>query len=447
MTIDSAGTRHPFTKLKPGMQVVISIAESFQRQGTLLAKHNGTKTLTVLYPDQAEPVSDIAYINYVGTPTPDPLDQIHPMLAKDISKRKTLSLEECIESPDWVMEEKYDGERQILTYVPGTNARHFRGSEWAVELNPSPSPNIAFRATTRVVGKNTGRLATNSKSITHLAAVPVPQRGPTVFDVELLHPDGFQTLRSIMGSLPDRAIELQREKGKVYAVVFDVLWFDGEDLRDRPFRERRSILRNWYETKMPPQDDAEYELYLSEVANTPEWKRNLLEDIQAQGGEGAMLKHVSGTYTDTTRSGRRSSDILKVKPFVEDDVVIYGFEQGKGEYNQHKFGAIRFAQWVERRGVTPDMEKNVLGGTDAMPLWYDHPMFLTDGVLVHMGTCSGITDEQEAMFRADPDSFIGQVMEVRYQQRWDDTGLMRHPNFVRLRSDKSPVECVYGRDA
>lgn len=438
-TIHRVGTRYPFSKLKPGMQVVM--APYPECTGTLVGKHNGMKYLYVLYPGGEDVTHHLPYEDYLGTPEPDPLDQIHPMLAKDISKRKTLSVEEVLESPEWALEEKYDGERQILTFVPdhgqtGPGAEYVY-SKWFTER----AAGVWFRANTRVVGKNSGRLATNSETIQHLADLPVPFEGVTVLDVELMHRDGFQRLRSIMGSLPERALELQREHEPVFAIVFDVLWFGGEDLRARPFHERRSVLTDWYLDEV---EEGDYPLILSPFALNAEDKRHLLDHVLQYGGEGAMVKRMDGLYTDTTRSGQRSSDVLKVKPFTEDDVIIYGFEQGKGEYNQHKFGAIQFAQIVRREDMTPEMAKNVLrcgsslgAATCAFP----------DEAFVHMGSCSGITDEQEAAFRADPASFIGRVMEVRFQQRWPDTGLMRHPNFVRLRDDKSPAECVYGRDA
>lgn len=441
-TIEAQGTRLPFTKLKPGMRVVIQDPRGAgtleEVEGTLLDKHNGSKTLHVLF-DGEDSYGGIPYVNYVGTPEPHPLDQIHPMLAKDISKRKTLSVEETRLSSQYVWEEKYDGERQILTYIPNGYAPT-GGKEYVPHIYLG-GEFVMFRASTRVVGKNTGRLSTNSASIAHLARMPVPTEGPTVLDVELLHEAGFQTLRSIMGSLPERAIQLQDEKGSVYAVVFDLLWFNGRDLRDEPFSTRRRILESWYEDSIEGTVYTDH-LLLSDVAATPTEKQELLDRILARGGEGAMVKDLNGKYTDTTRSGRRSSDVLKIKPFCEDDVIIYGFEQGKGEYNQHKYGAIKFAQWVREEDLTPEMAKNGAIDLDAeieVPIGGFY-------YIVHMGTCSGITDQMEEMFRAAPENFIGKVMEVRFQQRWSDTGLMRHPNFVRLRGDKTPAECVYGRD-
>lgn len=426
-----ASLRYPFSKLKPGMEVIVSTDTGTRLRGRLLSKHNGSKTLKILVGKTTD--LTVPYEKYEGNPTPDPLDQIHPMLANDIFKRKTLSLDDVLQDPDWLMEEKYDGERQILTYCAGGSGG--LGDEYEFRVRTHDMTCVDFRASTRVVGKNTGRLATNSAKVAHLAGVPVPAEGVTVLDVELLHLDGFQRLRSIMGSLPARALELQAEHGWVYAVVFDVLWFAGKDLRMWEFQERRALLEWWYaQNKLMCERSR---LLLSAVARDSEEKRWMLNDVLASGGEGVMVKHKKGTYTDTTLSGQRSSDVLKVKPFSEADVIITGFERGKGEYNQHKFGAITFAQYVQEDDLTEEMRKNVLPKTDG-----PHD----DLVLVHMGTCSGITDEQEAAFRADPESFIGRVMEVRYQQRFSETGLMRHPNFVRLRGDKTPAECVYGRD-
>jgi hypothetical protein len=64
--------------------------------------------------------------------------------------------------------------------------------------------------------------------------------------------------------------------------------------------------------------------------------------------------------------------------------------------------------------------------------------------LVHMGSCSGFTQEQARLFTERPIDYIGEPMMVTFQQRWPDSGLMRHPCFIRMRiSEKNPSDCVY----
>jgi ATP-dependent DNA ligase len=415
----------PFSKLKPGMLVFL-----LGEDATLVSKHAGTKTAKLLFPSGEERTVEAVSLWVKGR---HPLDQINPMLAKDIAKQKTHSMDNVLSNPFWAMEEKYDGERQILTYIP------FSLPVGVVDEFLRTHEDVLFRATTRVVGKNSGRLAVNTRSVQHLSHAPVCYGGATVFDVELLHKDGFQRLRSIMGSLPERALALQEEHGYVYAVVFDVLWYAGVDMRNEPFLERRAALEMHFRTT----DMEQAGLRLSPLAWERVEKEALMERVLAAGGEGVMVKNAAGVYTDTSLPGQRSADLLKVKPFQEDDVIICGFESGKGEYNQHKIGAIRFAQWVSEQDLTRGMKIVEYSA----PWDLLEPVAMPGHVLVHMGSCSGITDEQEAAFRADQWSFIGQVMEVRFQQRWSDTGLMRHPNFVRLRDDKTAAECIYGRDA
>ena len=442
-------TKLPFSKLKPGMCVRVTYDDG-SATGRLLGKHNGTKTVTVLLDHASEPVAGIPAEAVEVLPV-DPFDQIHPMLAKSLDSYKNLDKDELLADPDWGLEEKYDGERQILAFFPrctGPNRCGFCDDEknFLTDRGDCRADQPMFRATTRVVGKNTGVLGENSAKLPHLSHLPVPLEGTTVFDCELMHPEGFRVLRSIMGSDTERALALQDEHGPVYAVVFDVLWFGGRDLRSDPFENRRTVLEHWYD--LYARDWAEAHVAsdrlplvrLSPITWDEAEKRAMLDDILRRGGEGAMLKYRGGVYTDTTLPGQRSPHLLKVKSFQEDDVIIYGFERGKGEYNQHKFGAIKFAQWVHEDDISDEMVKNIL---TYIPTRAFDPSGSWGYYFVHMGTCSGITDEQEAMFRADPEKYIGMPMKVKFQSRWPDTGLMRHPNFVRLRDDKSPSECIY----
>lgn len=409
-----------YSKLKPSYVVQFYSSSGPVVEGRIIGKHNGSKTLTILGIHDGSTYEEVPYSQVIGRVDPDPFDQIHPMLAKDVAKYKTLNKDDLLADDEWWLEEKYDGERQILTV--------FNGPIMVPDAEAIIQTERWDRATTRVVGKNTGVLAENTGKLGHIfrdLRESLPEDRTTVFDGELMHHEGFRTLRSIMGSDDDKALVKQQENGKVFAVLFDVLWFNGEDLRNEPFWRRRAILSDWYLNNCFSPHVA-----LSIVAKNEDEKRELLDNVFVQGGEGGMLKYVEGTYTDTTIPKRRSADLLKIKPFVEEDVIIYGFEMGKGEYNQHKYGAINFCQIVRDEDLTPEMQKNIVDTAE-------------DYVLVHMGSCSGITDEQEEEFRTDPEKFIGMTMEVKYQSRWPDTGLMRHPNFMRLRSDKPAEDCIF----
>lgn len=391
-----------YAGLKRGMRV-----EVYGHLGTIVDKDNAKKVVLVRVDANASASPLIAEAVDVLVLPSDPLDQIHPMLAKNAKDFAALTIPHLVASHEWAFEEKYDGERQILRY----------------------GGHRAFQATTRVVGKNTGRLGDNTGKLQHLGA-PIGS-GVTVLDVELFHTEGFQRLRAIMGSDDAKANARQAEWGHVYAIAFDCLWFAGQDLRQAPFRERRQAL-------VEALSDSPQDLHVSPLASTPEEKELLLSEIAARGGEGAMVKRWSGLYTDTELPGRRSPDVLKIKPFDEADVIITGFVRGEGKYNQDMFGAITIAQWVPRELVTPEM-------TLLKEMSPNNPVFgfVKGHTLVSMGACSGFSNEQEAEFRANPDAFINTPIEIKYQQRWPETGLFRHPNFLRLRGDKAPEQCVY----
>jgi DNA ligase-1 len=59
---------------------------------------------------------------------------------------------------------------------------------------------------------------------------------------------------------------------------------------------------------------------------------------------------------------------------------------------------------------------------------------LFNGVEVQVG--SGLTDDLREQIWADPDSFLGRVIEVRYQEVTPD-GSLRFPTFVCFRNDKT----------
>ena len=415
----------------------------------IIDKHVKNLTVTGLDESSENPEPLTLPLDEVELVEGHPMDQINPQLAKDAVTKKQRDagqsdevIEAFLKDDAWIAEEKFDGERALLAFFDLDEPSSFLSIE-ETELHGD----FLFRSTTRVVGKNSGRLGVNTHKLPHLGAALAPTlSGTTVFDGEIVHMGAetrdaqFRLCRSIMGSSTEKALELQRgEAGPVQLRIFDVLWMNGVDMREKTYAERRAALLEWYlDYGQAPCFDAAVEISMAAFDEAS--KRELLLQVLEAGGEGIMLKRLDAPYASTVVAGKRSKDLLKVKPFSETDAIILGFNYGEGMYNKDRYGAIRLGQYVHRDLVAENDEiakKLFVEPHDILVLEND------DHLLVEIGTCGGFTDEMEARFRDTPDEYIGLCVEVKYQDRWEETGFFRSPNFLRMRTDKSPMDCVF----
>jgi DNA ligase-1 len=124
-------------------------------------------------------------------------------------------------------------------------------------------------------------------------------------------PHRFQDTMSRFGTDDATAHEM-----RLAAFFFDVLHVDGEDVIDRPLRERVPILRDLAGPWRVPSvetDDAD-------VADA------FLTDALETGHEGVMVKSLAATY----EAGRRGATWRKVKPVRTLDLVVLAAEWGHG---------------------------------------------------------------------------------------------------------------------
>ena len=105
--------------------------------------------------------------------------------------------------------------------------------------------------------------------------------------------------------------------------AYDILEFEGEDIREWPLEKRRSLLENIVTKLDHPV------LLLSPVINFSSWEQlaAIRESSRDMGSEGIMLKRSSSTY----QVGRKVGDWWKWKidPLVIDAVMIYA-QKGHG---------------------------------------------------------------------------------------------------------------------
>ncbi len=132
----------------------------------------------------------------------------------------------------------------------------------------------------------------------------------------------------------------------IYA--YDLLEYEGKDLREKPLVERQSLLE-----KVVVQINEQISglIYLSKLITYNSWLE--LGDIRSGArqmkAEGLMLKHKSSTY----KSGRKKGEWWKWKldPYIIDAVMLYA-QRGHGR-RSNLFSDFTFAVWKDDDTLVP----------------------------------------------------------------------------------------------
>ncbi len=335
-------------------------------------------------------------------------------------------VESMWDDPNWIAEEKYDGDRRIAQFCG--KAVRFTGRRVSVKdgLYVEKTENVPH------LSCFSHALTGSPEDATHKNVKAMLQRMSglegTVLDGEMIATQNGKNLTellggmskfvtSIMGSLPEEAVAKQIERGWLRYVVFDCLFLKGKDLRKLPLWSRQQHLSDvvgaWGNPFVQQADRA-----------TGNAKRQFKDRIMAAGGEGVILKNRDHRYGD-------KRGWVKVKAEWTADVVIMGFvpakemsvKKGEDKATQTKYakagliGAVQCGQWKETAQV--------------------------DGrYLSEVATVSGMDDVLRAEFTKHPKKHLGRVIEIAHNGR-EPTGRFRHPRFKRFRDDKQAKDCIY----
>lgn len=299
--------------------------------------------------------------------------------------------------PGWVFEIKYDGYRVVAGRA-------------AAASGSRPETRIFYRS---------GREATPSYPDLARAISALPYDG-LVIDGEVVvldergHPS-FQLLQKRAQLSRRRDIERATVPLPAVLFVFDLLAFDGYDLRSLPLVERKELLSRLLPASGP----------LRYVDHVEERGEEMYEAVRGMGLEGMVAKRGDSVYR-----GGRSERWIKIRTERTGDFAVVGYTDPKG--SRAGLGALHLA--VRQGG-----EMVYVGAVGTG---------FTDRLLAELATALATTERSTPAFDGPAPSGREHhwvepalVVEVRYIQYTAD-GQLRHPVFARLRDDKSIDECV-----
>ena len=300
--------------------------------------------------------------------------QIKPMLA-------TL-VDEPFSDPNWIFETKWDGYRSVC-FIKNGEARFVSRNQ--IEMTPQ-YPELA----------NIG---------THVRAKEA------ILDGEICALDSQGIPRFQM---------LQRKGGAkrppIVYFVFDLLYVDGYDLTGCNVVERKAKLAEILQTsnliKLSDHIEGEGKAFFREI-----------EKFRL---EGMMAKRAESKYVQ-----KRSSDWLKIKTVMRQEVVIGGYTQPRG--TRSYFGSLVCGLY---RGKQLEYVAHVGGGFNEKLLASIfrrlQPLKTNKGPFVQVPK----TNEPVQWLKPKL------VAEVKFSE-WTAENRLRHPVFVGLREDKDPKDCRF----
>src|SRR6058998_1036094 len=309
------------------------------------------------------------------------VEEAEPMLAE--------TREQPFSKPGWLFELKLDGYR-VRAAREGGEAR--------------------------LVTRNGHDLAAGFPEIARALAA-LPYEG-FILDGELVVPDeagrpSFQRLQN--RAKVTRALDVRRAAVESPAVlyVFDLLAFEGYDLRPLPLEKRKALLEQIVPRVGPLK-------YLEHFAKDGE---ALYEQVVKLGLEGIVAKKADAPYR-----GGRSPNWLKIRADRTDDFAVVGFTRPKG--SRSGFGALDLGAYENGKLV---YAVRVGSGFTAAQL-KEVSAALERGVRP-TPAFTGPVPQDPGHTWVEPTL----VVEVRYKE-WTDEGLLRQPVFVRFRDDKPVTE-------
>jgi bifunctional non-homologous end joining protein LigD len=298
--------------------------------------------------------------------------------------------------PEWVHELKFDGYRLIIVKRDGEVTVFTRnGHDWTDRFTE--------------IARNVSALAPED-FILDGEAVVFDEKGRTNFG------DLQAALGTSYGRHPKRrtAVKKPAAAGMVTFIAFDLLHFDGSNLRNLPLRERQQRLSRIV-AEVPGATVTRSRVWPSEMGE------DLFKQACKQGLEGIISKPLNGNYASESRNEWTKS---KCRPRQE--FVICGYTQ-QSENSHKAFGALILAS--EEKG---ELVNRGRVGTGFSEKSSDELLEIFKPLVTKIASLE-IPDKGITWLKPEL------VAEIEFAEITRE-GLIRQGSFIALREDKPPQD-------
>ena len=288
-----------------------------------------------------------------------------------------------------------------------TDRRHF-GDDWVFERKLDGYRCLAWVDDRGVRLRSRNDLSFDATYPEVARALEARAHGPMVLDGEVVAMvDGQTSFERLQQKAGDPSVPVQY-------VVFDLLWFDGNDIRSLPLEARQAALADVLDPGGP--------IVLSQAM--PGDGAELLAAACGLGWEGLIAKRLGSTYQP-----RRSRDWLKLKCVHQQEVVVGGFTEPKGA--RAGLGALLVGVY---EGAELRYAGKVGTGFDNATL---HALYRELQATERPTSPFAGTVKERAVHWVEPTL----VVEVGFGE-WTASGHLRHPRYLGRRPDKDPLDVV-----
>lgn len=361
---------------------------------------------------------------YRGNP-PESLDLMlkikSPMLCKRYPELSPTDQEKIWESKDWFLEKKIDGCRLLIIRTMDDIDFYSRHNSVETYLPISYKDNI-----------NLSKVDTTKIPIDFILDTEVISTNPNI-GVLLSRKHGvycdtqLQSTSSILSLSPEQAKEIQEEYPlKFY--VFDILYWDGEWITDKPLLERRKYMKR--AVNLLRSAGFIVDIPESRITNKKAFYRSILHSNE----EGVVAKNIKSVYVADT--SRRKDGWIKIKRSMGETLQIEGVSE-------------TLEAWVSGFiPATPGKEwENLVGALEFSVFLQDEKGNNTEHIIAAIAGFS--MEERKSMTEIDSEGkvqlkkeYYGRVAEIDGQSISSRSLRLRHAVIVRWREDRSADTCV-----